>query len=563
MTVVGNEVIFNGADDEDTPGSLWETNGTAAGTVEIGGEGNAGIADAPAGFTGPFTSELALGMQPNDITAFDGEAIFAAFDSTIDSAGYYADADTLWMTNGTASGTVEIGGAQNAGIAGANPALDGGIFWGGSIEYPDFTVYDGKALFVGYDAAGHAGLWETDGTAAGTVEIGGLGGAGIAGGLSLLDSQTPDFTVYNGEVYFIGYNASNQAGLWVTNGTAAGTYEVDAGYPSAPLGVASLSDDYVGGGQVNEINGAGGGEVILFDTGGNVDKVFGSNGTVDLVSAQASVIGQNDVILFQGGTGNQVKLFNTNGEDDKVFGSSEIAYVVDAQAKFIGGDDSIRCSGSGDAVKLFSTAGQLDKVFGFNLNVGVVSAQASIIDGDDTIHCSGTGDEVKLFATIGEYDKVFGAGVNAYLINAQASFIQGGDTIHLLNGQDDSIKLFATGSDADTVDGANGTIFVIGAEVSVTGSGSSIRMFDNDTVSVSGTSEAFVFQPAIGEDVINGFGSSDTMQFSASDFANFTALQTHMSKSGANTVITLDANDTVTLDNVAMSSLTASQFKFA
>jgi len=35
-----------------------------------------------------------------------------------------------------------------------------------------------------------------------------------------------------------------------------------------------------------------------------------------------------------------------------------------------------------------------------------------------------------------------------------------------------------------------------------------------------------------------------------------------MSQSGANTVITLDANDTVTLTGVTATSLTASEFKF-
>jgi hypothetical protein len=62
--------------------------------------------------------------------------------------------------------------------------------------------------------------------------------------------------------------------------------------------------------------------------------------------------------------------------------------------------------------------------------------------------------------------------------------------------------------------------------------------------------------------VINGFASTDTLQFSKLDFASWSALHSHMSQSGANTVITLDATDTVTLTNVAMTSLTASEFKF-
>ncbi len=79
----------------------------------------------------------------------------------------------------------------------------------------------------------------------------------------------------------------------------------------------------------------------------------------------------------------------------------------------------------------------------------------------------------------------------------------------------------------------------------------------------SGASDAFVFQPAIGEDTIHGFAATDSMTFSASDFANWAALQSHISQSGANTLITLDASDTVTLTGVTATSLTASQFHFA
>jgi ELWxxDGT repeat protein len=239
MTVLGNEVLFDGADQEDTPGSLWETDGTAAGTIEIGGQGNAGIAGSPNGFTGQFTSELPLGIQPYDLTLFNNKVLFAGYDSTLKSNGFYADTDALWITDGTAGGTVEIGGLGNAGIKFINPAISGGIFWNGSIEYPDFTAYNGVALFVGRDSSGHVGLWETDGTAAGTIEIGGLGNAGIHGGLSLLGSQTPDFTVYNGEVLFNGIDSNGHSGLWVTNGTAAGTIELttpDFGAPYATLG---------------------------------------------------------------------------------------------------------------------------------------------------------------------------------------------------------------------------------------------------------------------------------------------------------------------------------------
>jgi ELWxxDGT repeat protein len=77
------------------------------------------------------------------------------------------------------------------------------------------------------DAAGKYGLWVTDGTAAGTHELTDIKGA-HSGGLA-----PSDFTVIsNNEVLFNGVDASGNHTLWVTNGTVAGTHEVSVSGPS-------------------------------------------------------------------------------------------------------------------------------------------------------------------------------------------------------------------------------------------------------------------------------------------------------------------------------------------
>ncbi len=76
------------------------------------------------------------------------------------------------------------------------------------------------ALFEGLDANGQVGLWVTNGTAAGTHELLGISGASTAG------VEPSSLTVFDGEVLFNGLDASGQHGLWVTNGTAAGTHEL-------------------------------------------------------------------------------------------------------------------------------------------------------------------------------------------------------------------------------------------------------------------------------------------------------------------------------------------------
>ncbi len=68
-------------------------------------------------------------------------------------------------------------------------------------------------VFSGTDASGKIGLWETNGTGAGTFEV-----TGVSGG-SYLDPL--DLTAFGHKVFFEATDASGNPGLWVTGGTAA------------------------------------------------------------------------------------------------------------------------------------------------------------------------------------------------------------------------------------------------------------------------------------------------------------------------------------------------------
>src|ERR1700722_15968026 len=80
-----------------------------------------------------------------------------------------------------------------------------------------------SVFFSGVDADGDSGLWVTDGTAAGTSELTGISGASTSG----VNPFT--FTLFGragSELLFGGADEANYTGLWVTNGTAAGTSEL-------------------------------------------------------------------------------------------------------------------------------------------------------------------------------------------------------------------------------------------------------------------------------------------------------------------------------------------------
>lgn len=115
----------------------------------------------------------------------------------------------LWETNGTAAGTVEITRGFEAGTGGLNPSF--------------ITAYGGEALFDGVNATGSFGLWATNGTASGTHQITGIKGSN-PGGLHPMYMHS-----FNGEVLFrglAGVLGDDVPGLWVTKGTAASTVEI-------------------------------------------------------------------------------------------------------------------------------------------------------------------------------------------------------------------------------------------------------------------------------------------------------------------------------------------------
>ena len=64
-------------------------------------------------------------------------------------------------------------------------------------------------LFEGQVSSGQANLWETNGAAAGTIELTGVAGASPSGLFPL------EFTSYDDEVLFSGVDASGDRNLWV------------------------------------------------------------------------------------------------------------------------------------------------------------------------------------------------------------------------------------------------------------------------------------------------------------------------------------------------------------
>jgi len=88
----------------------------------------------------------------------------------------------------------------------------------------------------------------------------------------------------------------------------------------------------------------------------------------------------------------------------------------------------------------------------------------------------------------------------------------------------------------------------------------------NDTLTGNAGNDTFVFHAGYGLDTISDFAAGaavgDVIQVDASLFANFADIQSHATQVGANTVITYDAANTITLTAVALTNLNANDFLF-
>jgi RTX calcium-binding nonapeptide repeat (4 copies) len=141
--------------------------------------------------------------------------------------------------------------------------------------------------------------------------------------------------------------------------------------------------------------------------------------------------------------------------------------------------------------------------------------------------------------------------------NVAGSTISGGNGGQTLVGTGEE-DLISGGNGKDNLSGGAGNDMLSGGngkDILNGGSG-------NDILSGGNGRDTFVFAANFGKDVITDF-DKDVVQFDHAVFANFAAVQSHMVNDGfGNTVITLDPTNTITLQDVTVSQLHASDFVF-
>ncbi len=212
LTLVGSQAFFaasNGA-----PGlelRLWKTDGTADGTVEVNPDAD------------PDIDVISI---PPAIQPFNGGVLFFGLDA--------AHGNELWRTDGTPAGTVLVKDVQP------------GTGWGIAPGASGIAVVGGTAFFRGVTTAHGSELWKTDGTTAGTAEVKDVQALASSIHVVFNGVSEGEFQSLGGKLLCSADDGTSGPEPWVSDGTAAGTVQLGDLAPG-PNGSAPILALPVGG----------------------------------------------------------------------------------------------------------------------------------------------------------------------------------------------------------------------------------------------------------------------------------------------------------------------------
>ena len=286
---------------------------------------------------------------------------------------------------------------------------------------------------------------------------------------------------------------------------------------------------------------------ILFDVGSS-GTVTGNNNTITMKNAANVTVVGTDTL--------------------NVIGSATIATMSSGTANVAGGA-ALTLTGNSDTVAI-NGAGNLTLTGrAETVNANGAGALIDIKGGQITTVTTQGGMLGQTITTTTNESNTVNAS-NATIIVEDTSLITiNGNNNTITQKSNDNVTVNGTGNTlnvAGTSDIAaisSSTVNIAsGSGLTLTGNNDTITVGANSNVTISGSNDTFVFHPNFGKDTITGFNSTDAMRFDSAVFADWAHLLAKTSQSGADTIITLDAADTITLKGVTASNLNQSQFQF-
>ncbi|KOF18491.1 hypothetical protein AC244_14110 [Ensifer adhaerens] len=360
--------------------------------------------------------------------------------------------------------------------------------------------------------------------------------AGAGDGGSILVKQTLDSYVERGVESIV-----------FANGTTwdAATIRVKAIEARQTAG-----NDTITGFNTNDTLGGGLGNDVL--NGGDGDDVHNGGAGDDLL------IGNNGTDRFDGGDGNDTLDFSYYSGNASFDLATPLVTFANGTTEQILNIENVTAGSGNDTITGSAANNTLNGGNGNDaLNGGIGNDVLNGGDGDD-VHNGGLGNDL-LIGNVGA-DKFDGGDGSDTLdftyYSSNASFNLAASVVTFANGSTEqilNIENAIAGSGNDTITGSI-------ADNTLNGG------IGNDTLTGASGNDTFVFKPGFGKDTITDFtagaASDDVIEFGNTVFANFEAVLAAASQVGVDTLITHDANNTITLKNIAMANLHADDFRF-
>jgi Ca2+-binding RTX toxin-like protein len=348
--------------------------------------------------------------------------------------------------------------------------------------------------------------------------------------------------------------------ILISNDWISTNMEIDGGAGNDEI-YTSFGNDTVHGGDGNDRIYANQGNDTVYGDAGN-DEIYGQAGDdmIDGGDGDDLLIGGDGADTLTGGLGDDV--LRGGAGNDTIDGGAgyDVLDLSDATGAVTVNYATGTASGGGIGTDTFSGIESI--LFGAGADQITGSNGDDTIDGgagNDTIK-GGNGDDT---LSGGEGDDNIDGGSGDDIVNGGV----GNDTLKGGSGND----VIAAGDGNDSVDAGSGDDTVnggLGNDTLKGGSGADVIIGDagDDILTGGSGADVFVFAAGFGHDSVTDFtlngSSADLLQFSTDVFADFADVMSHSAQVGGSVVVTLDADNSITLANVQMSSLTADDFRF-
>jgi Ca2+-binding RTX toxin-like protein len=315
----------------------------------------------------------------------------------------------------------------------------------------------------------------------------------------------------------------------------------------------TASDDYlVGGDAADTIYGGDGADAVFGGFG--ADTLYGDDGRDYLDGGQ-----DNDILI--GGLGGDIIIgrdgddyANGGGDDDYLNGGggNDVLVGEDGSDHLFGEDGADTLQG-GDGVDWLDGGAGGDVLYGGAGGDVLLGRQGDdyLVGGDGDDYVNG-GDDIDVLLGQDGNDVLVGGDGNDYLYGGSgADNLQGGAGGDILMGDEDGDILYGQDGD-DALFGGDGDDYLVG------GTG-------DDLLSGGSGSDIFVIGAGEGNDRIvdfNGAAERDTIRLTGFGWSSIADVQAHSTQNGTDTVIQLAAEQTLSIANVALTSLAAASFQF-